>query len=67
MDEGGVKTERSLFALPCILVLTNCFLSGIVVYGMGRGRGKVNTLSRSELFQLSSVCGMEYSNYEIPR
>ena len=22
---GGPKTERSLFALPCILVLTNCF------------------------------------------
>ena len=34
-NRGVSKTERSLFALPCILVLTNCFLSGIV-YGIER-------------------------------
>ena len=31
MDEGGSKTERLLFALPCIFLLTFCFISVIVL------------------------------------
>ena len=31
MDEGGSKTERLLFALPCIFLLTFYFICVIVI------------------------------------
>ena len=32
---------------------------------MGRNRGKADTIAGTELLQLSSMCGVEYYDYEI--